>query len=49
MTNAERHEECLQTLAAINLEAQQGKLLSPEMIAHIKKVLETCKIEKIYY
>jgi hypothetical protein len=45
MTNAERHEECLQTLAAVNIEAQQGKPLSPEIIAHIKHVLETCKIK----
>lgn len=49
MSNAERHEECLQTLAAVNLEAQQGKPLSAELIAHIKHVLETCKINKIYY
>lgn len=47
MTNAERHEECLQTLAAVNLEAQQGKPLTPELIAHIKHVLNTCKIKKM--
>ena len=45
MTNAERHEECLQTLAAVNLEAQQGKPLTAELIAHIKHVLTTCKIK----
>ena len=44
MTAREKHEECLQTLAMVNIEAYQGKPLSQELIEHIKKVLNTCKI-----
>lgn len=45
MTNTERHEELLQTLAAVNLEARQGNPLSEEIITHIANVLKACKIK----
>lgn len=44
MTSSQKHEECWQTLAAVNLEAYQGKPLSKELIEHIKQVLTTCKV-----
>jgi len=43
MTEYEKLEECLQTIAAVVMEAKRGNPLSSETIAHCYNTLRTCK------